>query len=104
MLFKAPVKAAGKHFPRIDISWAPCHLRGEKSSTPPGPDNHRGLGIRRLRLPCIRTPFISRKFDMTSSRLFPPLRAAAVATVDVRRNVPGISVGVLAVAAVALAG
>src|SRR3954453_18344419 len=40
---------------------------------------------------------------MTSSRLFPPLRAAAVATVDVRRNVPGISVGVLAVAAVALA-
>jgi putative membrane protein len=40
---------------------------------------------------------------MTSSRLFPPLRAAAVATVDVRRNVPGISVGVLAMVAVALA-
>jgi predicted outer membrane protein len=40
---------------------------------------------------------------MTSSRLFPPLRAAVLSTVDVRRNVPGISVGVLAVVAVALA-
>jgi putative membrane protein len=40
---------------------------------------------------------------MTPSRLFPPLRAAAFATADVRRAVPGISVGVLAVIAVLLA-
>jgi predicted outer membrane protein len=40
---------------------------------------------------------------MTVSRLFPPLRVAAVGTADVRRAVPGISVGVLAMVAVALA-
>src|SRR4051794_20238883 len=105
MLIKAPVKAAGKHFPRIDISWAPCHLRGEKSSTSLGPHNHRGWRKFDVRAPGgLSGPlFARRKFDMTSSRLFPPLRAAAVATVDVRRNVPGISVGVLAMVAVALA-
>jgi putative membrane protein len=40
---------------------------------------------------------------MTSSRPSSPLRTSAVATADVRRVVPGISVGVLAVVAVALA-
>src|SRR3954462_7956908 len=40
---------------------------------------------------------------MTPSRLFPPLRAAAFATADVRRAVPGMSVGILAVIAVLLA-
>lgn len=37
---------------------------------------------------------------MTPSRLFPPLRSAAVATGDVRRAVPAVSAGVLAMIAI----
>src|SRR3954469_23439996 len=105
MPYKASVKAAGKCSPHVDTFCGRCHLRDREISRPAAPDIRPGA-----RPACVRDEWARRDHDLPGvnpgippGRLFPPLRAAAFATADVRRAVPGMSVGILAVIAVLLA-
>src|SRR3954452_10902220 len=98
---KAVVKPAGKYFPRIDTLCVRCQRSVRKKPVRPAPDIRPARESLRPRAQGARGPScLRRSLGMTPSRLFPPLRSATVATADVRRAVPGVSAGVLAVIAI----